>query len=82
MAGRECYAGVSHLHFFQNNGPDKELTELGSRAFVEYLASFEGSVDPGIRIIDMPSVIGKYNKYMGGIDKMDSMIENVLLSMI
>ena len=93
--------------------PDKELRELGSRAFVEYLASFEGSVDPGIRIIrwndskifnfahtkgsahptirkeiwhrdktntsqkteiDMPSVIGKYNKCMGGIDKMDSMI--------
>ena len=34
VAGRECYAGVSHLHFFQNNGPDKELTDLGFRAFV------------------------------------------------
>merc|ERR1711867_63641 len=28
--------------------PDKELKELGSRAF-EYLDEFEGSVDPGIR---------------------------------
>ena len=93
--------------------PDKELSQLGSRAFVEYIASFEGIVDPGIRIIrwddskifnfahtfgsghptiraerwhrdnnktsqktviDMPSVIGQYNKCMGGIDKMDSLV--------
>ena len=99
--------------FSQSCIPDKELTDLGDRAFVEYIASFEGSIDPGIRIlrwndskifnfahtsgsahpttkkerwhrgkdnrchkteIDMPSVIGKYNKCMGGIDKMDSMI--------
>ena len=31
--------------------PDKELSQLGSRSFVEYIVSFEGSVDPGIRII-------------------------------
>ena len=31
--------------------PDKELSQLGSRAFVEYIASFEGIVDPVIRII-------------------------------
>ena len=31
--------------------PDKELRELGSRSFVEYLCAFEGSVDPGVRII-------------------------------
>ena len=93
--------------------PDKDLKDMGERAFVEYLASFEGSIHPGIRIlrwhdskvfnfahttgsahpttkveryyrgndnrchkveIDMPSVVGKYNKCMGGIDKMDSMI--------
>ena len=33
-------------------------------------------------LVDMPSVIGKYNKCMGGIDKMDSMIEKVLLRII
>ena len=93
--------------------PDKDLKDMGERAFVEYIASFEGSIHPGIRIlrwndskvfnfahtsgsahpttkverwyrgkdnrchkieIDMPSVVGKYNKCMGGIDKMDSMI--------
>ena len=93
--------------------PDKELSQLGSRDFVEYIASFEGIVDPGIRIIrwddnkifnlahtfgsgyptiraerwykdkdrkshkteiDMPNAIGQYNKCMGGIDKMDSLI--------
>ena len=31
--------------------PDKELSQLGSRSFVEYIVTFEGSVDPGIRII-------------------------------
>ena len=30
---------------------DKELSQLGSRDFVEYITSFEGIVDPGIRII-------------------------------
>ena len=31
--------------------PDKELSQLASRSFVEYIVTFEGSVDPGIRII-------------------------------
>ena len=31
--------------------PDKELTKLGNRAFVEYLLSFEDIEEPGIRII-------------------------------
>ena len=31
--------------------PDKELSDMGERAFVEYIASFEGSVNPGIRIL-------------------------------
>merc|ERR1712121_574945 len=37
--------------FSQSCIPDKELRELGSRAFFEYLLSCEVSVDPGIRII-------------------------------
>ena len=31
--------------------PDKEISKLGSRSFVEYMCQFEGSVDPGMRII-------------------------------
>ena len=31
--------------------PDKELSNLGNRSFVEYLCKFDGFVDPGIRII-------------------------------
>ena len=29
----------------------KELSDMGDRAFVEYIASFKGSIDPGIRIL-------------------------------
>ena len=31
--------------------PDKELSNLGNRSFVEYMCQFDGFVDPGIRII-------------------------------
>ena len=31
--------------------PDKEPRDFGSRSFVEYMCTFEGSVDPGFRII-------------------------------
>ena len=31
--------------------PDKELSNLGDRCFVEYLGKFDGFVNPGIRII-------------------------------
>ena len=31
--------------------PDKELKNLETRKFVEYMCTFEGSLDPGFRII-------------------------------
>ena len=31
--------------------PDKDLKDMRERAFVEYIASFEGSIHPGIRIL-------------------------------
>ena len=43
---------ISNLSGFSNICmPDNELRQLGDRCFVEYIVTFEGCVEPGIRII-------------------------------
>ena len=43
---------ISNLSGFSNICmPDDELRQLGDRGFVEYLVTFEGCVEPGIRLI-------------------------------